>query len=83
MWKPERWLGDEKGVKRLEDKFVVFSKGPRGCGGKEIAMLMMEKAVVGMLEKWDLTVKGSLRGASWLEMQYMECGIAFVEVGTK
>jgi len=83
MWKPERWLGDEKGVKRLEDKFVAFSKGPRGCGGKEIAMLMMEKAVVGMLEKWDLTVKGSLRGASWLEMQYMECGIAFVEVGTK
>ena len=46
-------------------------------------MLMMEKTVVGMLEKWDLTVKGSLRGASWLEMQYMECGIAFVEVGTK
>ena len=48
-WKPERWLGDEKGIKRLEDEFVVFSKGPRGCGGKEIAMLMMEKTVVGVL----------------------------------
>jgi hypothetical protein len=46
-------------------------------------MLMMEKMVVGMLEKWDLTAKGSLRGACLLEMQYIECGIAFVEVGTK
>jgi benzoate 4-monooxygenase len=51
MWKPERWLGDEKGIKRLEDKFVVFSKWPSGCGGKEIAMLMMEKTVIGVLEK--------------------------------
>ena len=46
-------------------------------------MLVMEKAVVGVLEKWDLIAKGSVRGASFLEMQYMECGIAFVEVGTK
>ena len=82
-WKPERWLRDENGSKRLEDKFVVFSKGPRGCIGKEMAMLVMEKTVAGVLEKWDLTAKGSLRGASFLEMQYMECEIAFIEVGTK
>lgn len=36
---------------KLEEKFVVFSKGPRGCVGKEIAMLMLEKAVAGVLEK--------------------------------
>ena len=29
-WKPERWLRDKNDIKRLEDKFVVFSKGPRG-----------------------------------------------------
>jgi benzoate 4-monooxygenase len=29
MWKLERWPGDEKGIKRLEDKFVAISKGPR------------------------------------------------------
>jgi len=58
MWKPDRWLGNEKGIKRLEDRFVVFSKGPRGCGGKEIAMLMMEKTVVGVLEKWILQRRG-------------------------
>jgi benzoate 4-monooxygenase len=79
MWKPERWLvaADEK--QRLEEKFVVFSKGPRGCLGRDIAMLMLEKAVVGVLEKWDITAKGSLVGASFLEMQYAECGIAFAE----
>ena len=82
-WKPERWLRDENDIKRLEDKFVVFGKGPRGCIGKEMAMLVMEKTVVGVLEKWDLIANGSVRGASFLEMQYMECGIAFVEVGTK
>jgi cytochrome P450 len=79
MWKPDRWLvvGDEK--QKLEEKFVVFSKGPRGCIGKEIAMLMLERAVVGVLEKWDITAKGSLSGASLLEMQYTECGMAFLE----
>jgi benzoate 4-monooxygenase len=52
---------------------VVFSKGPRGCGGKEIAMPTMEKTVVGVLEKWDLTAKGSLRGA-WLTRDAV-CGV--------
>jgi benzoate 4-monooxygenase len=59
---------------------VAFSKGPRGCGGKEIAMLIMEKTVVGVLEKSDLTAKGSIRGASFLEMQYMECDTSFAEI---
>ena len=38
---------------KLEEKFVAFSKGPRSCIGREIAMLMLEKAVVGVLEKWE------------------------------
>jgi hypothetical protein len=48
--------------------------------GKEIAMPTMEKTVVGVLEKWDLTAKGSLRGAGLLEMQYAECDISFTEI---
>ena len=76
MWKPERWLvaGDEK--QKLEDKFVAFSKGPRNCIGREIAMLMIEEALVGILQKWDVSARGSLSGASLLEMQYKQCDIA-------
>jgi benzoate 4-monooxygenase len=57
MWKPKRWLvaGDEK--QRLEEKFVVFSREPRGFIGREIAMLMVEKAVVGVLESGKLQSK--------------------------
>jgi hypothetical protein len=40
---------DEK--QKLEEKALVLSEGPRGCIGKEIAMLMLKKAVVGVLEK--------------------------------
>src|SRR2546423_6048723 len=39
------WLGGQK--QKLEEKFVAFSKGPRSCIGRETAMLMLEKAVVG------------------------------------
>jgi benzoate 4-monooxygenase len=57
MWKPKRWLvaGDEK--QRLEEKFVVFSREPRGVIGREIAMLKVEKAVVGVLESGKLQSK--------------------------
>jgi hypothetical protein len=48
---------DEK--QKLEGKFLVFSKGPRGCIRQEIAMLMLEGSVVGVLEKWDPAAKGS------------------------
>ena len=78
-WKPERWLvaGEER--QRLEDKFVVFSKGPRTCIGRELAMRMIEMTVVTVLEKWDITAWGRLSGASLLDMQYAECDMAFVE----
>ena len=76
-WKPGRWLSVGDGMQKLENKFVVFSKGPRSCIGREIAMLMIQKAVIGVLEKWDITSKGPLTGASLLEMQYAECNITF------
>jgi hypothetical protein len=40
-------------------------------------MLMLEKAVAGVLEKWVIAAKGSLGGASLLEMQYTACCTAF------
>jgi benzoate 4-monooxygenase len=47
---------------------LAFNKGPRGCIGRDIAVLMIEKTVVDVLEKWDIIAKGSLSGASLLEM---------------
>lgn len=68
---------DEK--QKLEEKFLVFSKEPRGYIGQEIFMLMLERSVVGVLEKWGPAAKGSLSGSSCLEMQYTGCGIVFLE----
>lgn len=81
VWKPQRWLGAEDERKELDNKFVVFSKGPRGCIGREIAMLVIAKAVLGALERWDLGTAEDFKGNSFLEMQYEECQIQFAERG--
>lgn len=80
-WKPQRWLGAEDTRKELDNKFVVFSKGPRGCIGREIAMLAISKAVLGVLERWDLDGAEDLKGNCFLDMQYEECRIQLAERG--
>ena len=80
LWRPQRWLGiTESKEKDLDDAFVVFSKGPRGCIGKEIAIRMLSQAVVSILMRWKIEATGDLRRGSFLEMQYEECGIVFIE----
>ena len=80
VWKPQRWLGNTESIeKELDDAFVVFSKGPRGCIGKEIAMRMLSQAVVGVLLKWKIEATESLRGKNFLEMQYEDCKLIFAE----
>ena len=84
-WRPERWLiaegdeGESERKKRLDDGFVAFSKGPRGCIGKEIAMLMLEKAVLQVLGRWNIRAEGEIKGDNFLEMQYTQCKIRFTE----
>jgi len=82
QWNPERWLdatGDAD-KKSLEDKFVVFSKGPRVCIGREIAMLVVTQAVAGILSKWQIEGIGEMKGGSWLEMQVESCRLKFTNV---
>ena len=80
-WKPQRWLEAENTRKELDSKFVAFSKGPRGCIGREIAMLVTVEAVLSVLERWDLSAAEDLKGNSFLEMQYDQCSIQFAERG--
>lgn len=94
LWSPNRWLvGTSPGIedkdkdyspqkrKELESKFVAFSKGSRGCVGKDLAMLVLSKAVIGVLGRWRLRSLGELTGKSFLEVQYEDCWVCFEEVG--
>lgn len=76
-WRPQRWLGTDSERKKQDEKFVVFSKGARGCLGKDLAMLMLVKAVASVLLKWKISVEGDLRGKCFLEMQYTDCEMKF------
>ncbi|GAA6064329.1 hypothetical protein JCM10212_003574, partial [Sporobolomyces blumeae] len=38
-YKPERWLESEEQTRKLEKMLNTFSYGPRGCVGKNVAMI--------------------------------------------
>ncbi|GKZ34633.1 hypothetical protein AbraIFM66950_004947 [Aspergillus brasiliensis] len=82
QWTPKRWVGDAEHRRQMETKFVAFSKGPRGCIGKDLAMIIMAKAVMGLILQWQIRSMGSLRGKSWLEMQYDECWLELRRLST-
>ena len=79
-WKPERWLLPERERKELEDRFVVFSKGSRVCIGKEISLMILSEAIVGLLGAWKIEATGSLKGKAFLEMQYSDCGVSLTRI---
>ncbi|PYI06870.1 cytochrome P450 pisatin demethylase [Aspergillus sclerotiicarbonarius CBS 121057] len=72
-WTPQRWLGDDEHRRQMETKFVAFSKGPRGCIGRDLALLVLAKAVMALVQQWHIKSVGQLEGRSWLEMQYDDC----------
>ena len=79
-WKPQRWLDvTESREKEMDDAFVAFSKGSRGCAGKEIVMRMLPQAVIGILGNWRIEAIRDLRRRNFVEMQYYDCGIVFID----
>ncbi|CAG8957266.1 hypothetical protein HYFRA_00010688 [Hymenoscyphus fraxineus] len=81
-WKPERWLHteDNAGKRSMDDNLLVFSKGPRGCIGKEIAMTIVTEAVAGVVAKWRIEKVGQMKSGGWLEMQIGWCGMHFTSI---
>ncbi|TVY56308.1 Cytochrome P450 monooxygenase mpaDE [Lachnellula cervina] len=82
LWKPERWLDvkGDAGKKSLEDKFVVFSKGPRGCIGRDITMMILTQVVAAIVSKWRIESTGEMKSSAWLEMQIEWCGLKFTKI---
>ncbi|CAG8976834.1 hypothetical protein HYALB_00009099 [Hymenoscyphus albidus] len=81
-WKPERWLHTEDyaGKRSMDDNLLVFSKGPRGCIGKDIAMTIVTEAVAGVVAKWRIEKVGEMESGGWLEMQIGWCGMHFTSI---
>ena len=75
MDKADGIVDDATRDEELQSRFVTFSKGPRSCIGREIALRMIERAVRDLLERWEILAKGDLNGRSWLEMRYDECWV--------
>lgn len=81
QWKPQRWLDvSSDGAKALDEKFVIFGKGPRGCIGKEMAIMIITHAVAGVLEGWRVEGVGEVRQGAWLEMQTAYCGLRMTKL---
>ena len=81
-WKPQRWLdaSNDAAKKTLEEKFVVFGKGARGCIGKEVAFMIVTQAVSAILQTWRIESVGEVRQKAWLEMQNEYCGLRMVKL---
>lgn len=77
QWLPQRWMGDESRRRDMDSKFVAFSKGARGCAGKDLAWLIIAQAAMATVQRWRIRTVGELRGRSYLEMQYDDCWIEY------
>ncbi|PYI21575.1 cytochrome P450 [Aspergillus violaceofuscus CBS 115571] len=89
QWVPQRWLlgsadnddDDEESRRQMDRRFVAFSRGPRGCSGRDLASLILAKAARAIVQRWRFSASAAaeLRGASFLEMQYDLCQLRFVQ----
>jgi len=80
-WRPERWLdaGVEE-AKRMEDVWCVFGRGPRMCVAKDLALMLVGRAVVEVVTKWEVKlVEGGWRAKNDFELYVEELTVSLVE----
>ncbi|POS78609.1 cytochrome P450 17A1 [Diaporthe helianthi] len=53
-FRPERWLGPEEQVARMDAAMYVFGMGARVCMGKEIALMEVHKLVPEIIRRFDI-----------------------------
>lgn len=76
VFRPERWLGSEEQVAKMDAAMYVFGMGARVCLGKEIALMEMHKLVPEIIRRFDLDM---LEKGKWV----VTGGIASHEPGLK
>ena len=54
IYRPERWLGDDG--KRLQEFFLAFSKGPRGCIGRNITYMEQSVMLATMVRRYNISL---------------------------
>ncbi|GLJ54464.1 hypothetical protein SUGI_1169730 [Cryptomeria japonica] len=52
QFRPERWLQNERFVRKSDFKFAVFNAGPRRCAGREFAYWHMKWAAASILIRY-------------------------------
>ncbi|KAF2493661.1 cytochrome P450 pisatin demethylase [Lophium mytilinum] len=74
LWDPNRWLlnaldrESELQVDHvLDEKFLVFGRGPRACLGQDFARLVIREVVIAVLERWEIEAVGELKGKNVFE----------------
>jgi cytochrome P450 len=51
VFRPERWLGEPG--KRLQEFYLVFSKGPRGCIGRNVTYIEQSVMLATIARRYD------------------------------
>ncbi|KAK2685269.1 hypothetical protein QWA68_015638 [Fusarium oxysporum] len=54
VFRPERWLEDEKNAHRMERYWLPFGHGSRTCLGKNMALMEISKLIPQLIRKFDI-----------------------------
>lgn len=52
---PERWLSPSPVTNEMKEMFMPFSKGPRACLGKSLAMMELKLATATLMKNFDVS----------------------------